>query len=174
MLGLSPYDSNADINIYKIQYGVSNPCAGPEGNAPEAIAKIIDGQIFMGYPTYCVVCPDKKLKFGVCSPPSVECFASIISNCGATDINEPATAGSGQLSVYPNPAQDFVVIRWDEPEAINLKLIRLADGAIIRNQPLGLSTTSASISLSDVAPGLYLVQLTTLQGIVTQKLSVVK
>jgi hypothetical protein len=174
MLGLSPYDSDADINSYKARFGVSNPCAGPDGKAPEAIAKIIDGQIFMGYPTYCVICPDKKLKFDVCRPPSVECFAPIIASCGATSVESQISDDPNNLHLFPNPARDYVVIGGSYPEMLNLKLISLADGAIIKNQTFDTPIVSETLMLNDVPAGLYLLQVTTLQGIIVRKLSLVK
>jgi hypothetical protein len=174
MLGLSPYDTDEAINNYKIQYGVSNPCAGPDGKAPGAIAKIIDGQPFMGYPTYCVICPDKKLIFDVCRPPSVECFAPIIASCGATNVESQISDGQNSFNLFPNPARDYVVIEGDYLEMLNLKLISLAGGTIIKNQTFDTPIISKTLSLNGVPAGLYLLQVATIQGIIVRKLSVVK
>jgi PKD repeat protein len=81
MWGLSPSDNNAQINNYKAQYGVTNPCAGTEGGGPEAIDITIAGQNFLGYPTYCIVCPDRTLYFDVCWPPTAACFDPFIESC---------------------------------------------------------------------------------------------
>ncbi len=81
MWGLSPQDNNAQINNYKAQYGVTNPCAGTEGGGPEAIDVVIAGQNFLGYPTYCIVCPDKTMYFDVCWPPTASCFDPYIESC---------------------------------------------------------------------------------------------
>lgn len=81
MWGLSPQDNNAQINNYKTQYGVTNPCAGTEGGGPEAIDVVIAGQNFLGYPTYCIVCPDRTLYFDVCWPPTASCFDPYIESC---------------------------------------------------------------------------------------------
>lgn len=81
MWGLSPTDNNAQIDAYKAQYGVTNPCAGTEGGGPEAIDIVTDGQNFLGYPTYCIVCPDRTLYFDVCWPPTVTCFDPYIEQC---------------------------------------------------------------------------------------------
>jgi len=32
MWGLSPYDNNNQITTFKAQYGLTNPCAGTEGD----------------------------------------------------------------------------------------------------------------------------------------------
>jgi len=88
--GVTRYDDNQTINQYKIDVGVSHPCAGSEGYGGNAIDVLIDGQTFYGSPTYVVICPDYKMHFGVCFPPEVQCFDSYITNCqdGLTAIFE--------------------------------------------------------------------------------------
>lgn len=79
--GISPQDNNAAIDAYKATHGITNPCAGTEGNGPAAIDIIIAGQNFLGYPTYCVVCPDKEMAFDICYPPTVSCLVNEIEDC---------------------------------------------------------------------------------------------
>lgn len=81
MLGLSPQDNNSQIETYKQTYGVTNPCAGTEGGGPEAIDIVITGQNFIGYPTYCIVCPDRYMYFDACWPPTAACFDPLIESC---------------------------------------------------------------------------------------------
>lgn len=81
MWGLSPQDNDAQINAYKVQYGITNPCAGTDGGGPEAIDVTIAGQNFLGYPTFCIVCPDRTLYFDVCWPPTETCFDPYIESC---------------------------------------------------------------------------------------------
>jgi PKD repeat protein len=87
MWGLSPSDNNAQINTYKAQNGITNPCAGTQGGAPAAIEIVIEGQPFLGYPTYCLVCPDKSMYFDPCYPPTTACFYPLIEDCAATSLN---------------------------------------------------------------------------------------
>ncbi|MDB4303168.1 T9SS type A sorting domain-containing protein [Desulfosarcina sp.] len=105
MWGLSPSDNNAAINAYKASLGITNPCAGTEGGGPEAIDIVIAGQNFLGYPTYCVVCPDKSMYFDACYPPSVACFDGVIADCPTLSI---AAAFSSDLSeVCQNESINF-------------------------------------------------------------------
>ncbi len=87
MWGLSPSDNNTQINNYKAQYGVSNPCAGTEGGGPQAINIVNSGQPFLGYPTYIVVCPDRTVYYDVCWPPNENCFDPYFDQCGATGLS---------------------------------------------------------------------------------------
>lgn len=86
MWGLTPQDNNAQINAYKQNYGITNPCAGTEGGGPAAINIVNTGQPFIGYPTYIVVCPDRTVHYDVCWPPTASCFDPYFEDCGATGI----------------------------------------------------------------------------------------
>lgn len=86
MWGLTPQDNNNQINNYKQNYGITNPCAGTEGGGPQAINVVNSGQPFIGYPTYVVVCPDRTVHYDVCWPPTVNCFDPYFEDCGATGI----------------------------------------------------------------------------------------
>lgn len=79
--GLSRYDDNFMLNEFKTQYNIHHPVAGSEGNAGNAIDILIEGQNFYGTPTYAVICPDKKMYFNVCFPPTMECFDNYLINC---------------------------------------------------------------------------------------------
>lgn len=80
-LGLTPYDNNTQINNFKANFGVTHPCAGYQGGSLAAIDVVIDGQNFFGYPTYCVICPDRTLHFSVCFPPTEACFDQYFEGC---------------------------------------------------------------------------------------------
>ncbi len=86
MWGLSPSDNNSQIDAYKAAQGITNPCAGTEGGGPDAIDIVIDGQSFLGYPTYCIVCSDKSMFFDACYPPSVSCFDGKIAECPTLSV----------------------------------------------------------------------------------------
>ncbi|MCB2221104.1 MAG: T9SS type A sorting domain-containing protein [Bacteroidetes bacterium] len=100
MWGLSPSDNNAQINAYKAAYNITNPCAGTEGGGPDAIDIVIEGQNFLGYPTYCVVCPDKSMYFDACYPPTVSCFDDVIADCGFVSISANFTSDFDEICQY--------------------------------------------------------------------------
>lgn len=80
---IARYDDNFMINEFKTLFGVTHPCAGSEGNGGNAIDILIDGQIYYGTPTYIVICPDYKMHFGICSPPTMACLEEYITNCNS-------------------------------------------------------------------------------------------
>lgn len=94
---ISPSDGNAAIETYKETHNVTNPCAGTDGGGPAAIDLITAGQNFLGYPTYCVVCPDKTLHFDPCYPPTVTGFDSYFESCGAGSFTAQFTANETEI-----------------------------------------------------------------------------
>ncbi len=168
MLGLTPYDDNQVINEYKDQFGITNPCAGMEGNSGEAIAKIIDGQNFYGYPTYCVVCPDLKLHFGICFPPEPECFDEYIISCGALSTDE-SDASLQQVTVYPNPASTFIDISSGQ-EKIKSVVLFNSMGEMVKN--LTSSSNLMRIPVDGLPKGIYMVKTETGSGTVIRKVSI--
>jgi PKD repeat protein len=117
MWGLSPTDDNTQINAYKTEYGITNPCAGTEGGGPAAIDITIDGQTFLGYPTYCVVCPDKTLYFDVCYPPEVPCFDPFFQQCSQHTLIAGFTADITEICegglVHFSDQSIGNILEWD-------------------------------------------------------------
>jgi len=81
MWGISPYNTDDQINSYKALNGVTNPCAGSEGGGFDAYTVITAGQTFSGFPTYSVICPDRTIFYEICFPPSVSCFEPYYGQC---------------------------------------------------------------------------------------------
>jgi len=106
-------DPDAVIDQYKINYNVSNPCAGPDGGGTTAHSIVISGQNFQGWPTYVVICPDRTLFFDPCYPPLVEGFDPFFETCAATigiEDNKPNANAPGIISIYPNPASTEITL----------------------------------------------------------------
>jgi hypothetical protein len=138
------FDTNNVINQYKLDYDITNPCAGPWGGGTTAFSVIVNGQNFQGFPTYCVICPDRTLYFDPCYPPTVNGFDPFFASCdtltGLTlhhDVIKP-----GIISVYPNPASSVLSleISVEKPGPVKIVLYNL----------LGINVLSASF---DFMPG---------------------
>jgi thiol-disulfide isomerase/thioredoxin len=103
------FDTNNVIDRYKLDYNITNPCAGPWGDGNTAFSIIVAGQNFQGFPTYCVICPDRTLFFDACYPPDDSCFNPYFDTCASTigiQDHPAVNPGPGILSVYPNPSID--------------------------------------------------------------------
>lgn len=171
MWGLSPYDDNEQINTYKQNYGVTNPCAGTEGGGPVAIERVIDGQTFYGYPTYCVVCPDKKLHFNVCFPPTVECFDSFIAGCMETSVDQEPAAGS-LMHIYPNPAEEWITVSSQLQGQVKLEIVDLL-GIVNYHQVIASSgDINQAVDVSRLSPGFYFVTITKNDQRIVEKLRI--
>jgi hypothetical protein len=65
-----------------------------------------------------------------------------------------------QFKLYPNPASNYVIVEYELEQALGSPLITITDelGQLIRSiSPSGVSGFQV-ISLSDIAPGVYLVR----------------
>jgi hypothetical protein len=140
------FDTNWVIDQYRLDYNISNPCAGPWGGGTTALSIIINGQNFLGFPTYCVICPDRTLFFDPCYPPVVDGFDPYFESCdtltGIGDNNSEAKL-SGIVSIYPNPANSefSLKVNVDNPYPVIIEVYNF----------LGVKVLS---SCFDVTPGI--------------------
>ncbi len=136
------FDTNNVIDQYRLDYNITNPCAGPWGGGTTAFSIIVNGQNFQGFPTYCVICPDRTLFFDPCYPPTVTGFDPYFESCDTlTGINYNNDAlKSGIISVYPNPASTelSLEIMAKDHGPVTIELFNL----------LGLKIFSASYDVS--------------------------
>jgi len=157
------YDTNWVIDQYRENYNITNPCAGPYGGGLTAFSIIVNEQNFNGFPTYCVICPDRNMYFDVCYPPVAACFYPYFEDCtvGIQDHNYRQDQ-SGIVSVYPNPATDGIFVDIITNSMINIT-IEICN-------PLGIKVSSISfegldksqtqfVPLNNLPPGIYFVKL---------------
>jgi thiol-disulfide isomerase/thioredoxin len=103
------FDPDSVIDQYKLNYNITNPCAGPNGGGITAFSVIVNGQNFQGFPTYCVICPDRTLFFDPCYPPTPTCFDPYFVTCSETigmAENETDIMETVLFTAYPNPARE--------------------------------------------------------------------
>lgn len=138
------FDTNNVIDQYRLDYNITNPCAGPWGGGTTAFSIMVNGQDFQGFPTYCVICPDRTLFFNPCYPPTVTGFDPYFESCDTlTGINYNNDAlKSGIISVYPNPSSTElsleIKVKYSVP--VKIEFFNL----------LGLKVFSASYDVSSV------------------------
>ena len=166
MWGISndSYDTDPVIDQYKSDYGVSNPCAGPQGGGIIAHNTIISGQNFLGWPTYCVICPDHSMFFDPVYPPTVNGFDPYFEQCAETlgtddqimDLNTRIT------SFYPNPVKNnlTVVMYLEKFSDLALNIFDLTGTHVYKREyHLQKGIGSVSLDLSELAPGCYFLKL---------------
>ncbi len=113
MWGITPYDNNSQINSFKATHGQTFPSAGTQGGGVAAKNIITSGQNFLGYPTYCVICPDKTIHFDICWPPSLSCFNGYINQCVPPEI--VADFSADILSPGPGQTVSFTDLSTNNP-----------------------------------------------------------
>jgi len=169
MIGLTRYDDNQVIEDFKNQFGLTHPCAGQEGGAGKAIDTIIEGQQYFGTPTYCVICPDKKLHFNVCFPPTPECFDDFIFSCGATSTED--ISGDNEIAIYPNPASDIFTLNTGNLFAERIEILDMV-GKMVKTIEPASAIQNLAVPVNELESGMYFIRIETSGGIITKKLSV--
>jgi hypothetical protein len=140
MWGISnkPADTDPVIDQYKTNFGITNPCAGPQGGGTAAHNTIISGQNFLGWPTYCVICPDRTMFFDPVYPPTVHGFNPYFEQCVAlvNVDNELSSPETSIISIYPNPVDDILTIEFmmEESSQITLELFDLTGKSLIMKE----------------------------------------
>lgn len=178
--GIDNGDTDAEVNAYKTQYGVSNPCAsGTQGGGDAVISLYSNNFSFTGYPTYSVICPDKTINWDKNYAPTATGFDTYFTNCAASSIDENSNPISTMFTLsYPSPANDQVTfnIFADKSSQLKIEIIDISGKAIYSNmQNVDKGYFKTEINLNAFANGTYFVRL--LQNDVlkdTQKLMVIK
>ena len=82
---------------------------------------------------------------------------TVISSCRSV---EDATSETAQLEIYPNPVSD--VLHVESAASYTRLIITAADGRIIKQ--LKITNSATEVNTCDLAPGVYFVTLTSLNG----------
>ncbi len=64
------------------------------------------------------------------------------------------------IQLYPNPAEDRVFIRFDDLSGTSTFEIHNVNGALLRTGSLDMSTSEASVDVSELSSGVYFLRLT--------------
>ena len=165
--GIDKGDSKTNVDAYKADNGVSNPCASGTEGGGDAATTLYSTTFtsWSGWPTYCVICPDKTINFDVNYPPTATGFDTFFSNCGATGVASLSKDGNqtGIVGMYPNPALTnskvsfFLNARSNvRIEIYNILGEKLAEPV---NKTFEAGLQSADISLVNLTSGNYIVKL---------------
>jgi hypothetical protein len=157
------FDPDEVIDQYRANFDVSNPCAGPDGGGTTAHTIVISGQEFLGWPTYCVVCPDRTLYFDPCYPPTVTGFDPFFESCGAfTGVEDIRQEKAGIKSIHPNPANTVMSIDLllQSPQPVTVNLMNLLGTKVLSTsfETFG-GIQTFTISTQKLPAGIYLLNL---------------
>lgn len=97
-------------------------------------------------------------------------ITSAISICSSTPLATPEPDKAALLTIFPNPAQDLVMVRFPFPaKNFTLKLTDTA-GKIVKTTEINNNISETWLNLKNLPAGLYLLEVSTPEGIFTQKL----
>jgi hypothetical protein len=159
------YDPDPVIDQYRLNYNITNPCAGPDGGGTTAHTIVISGQNFQGWPTYCVVCPDRTLFFDPCYPPTVTGFDPYFAQCASSiGINDrdQNVERSAIVSVYPNPANNEINLGISIKEAgnVTVEIYNLLGTAVFSSSfEVSQGLQSLAIPVDRLPKGTYFIRL---------------
>ena len=83
-------------------------------------------------------------------------YASLPVKTGSVTSADLGTDASGHTRIYPNPAHDFICIDTDMQGEITIELFDIGGRRILRQIS---ADTPHTLSLPDIAPGIYILQL---------------
>ena len=158
-----PSDVDAVIDQYKLDHDITNPCAGPQGGGTTAHTTVISGQNFLGWPTYCVVCPDRTMFFDPCYPPTVNGFDPYFETCAAmVSTDDPNPENKSSLMVFPNPAREkfFLQIQNKQTGKLSIEIynvmgINVLSTIFMKNEDIATVT----LDISSLPEGTYFLRL---------------
>ena len=171
------YDNNdAEVDAYKAQNGVTNPCAsGTQGNGNAVFGLFGNIQ----FPTYGVICPDKTLSLNINYPPSATGFDSYFANCSATSIDENVEHSKTMIIyTYPLPAKENlnVHIYADKHSQIKIELFNIIGNCVYTvSNEVEKGYYNLEIPVNNLAGGTYIIKLSHAENIMDiQKIIVMK
>lgn len=123
--GINDRNSNAEINAYKSQYGVTNPCvSGTEGGGNAVLNSYASSYNFTGFPTYAVICADQSVTWDIwpISTNAPEIKQSLENDCGLQAAGIEDVIKVEFNAIYPNPASDYATVSYRLIERANVSL----------------------------------------------------
>jgi hypothetical protein len=85
----------------------------------------------------------------------------------AVGMNEP---GSGAISIYPNPATNYVTVKSDYTMS-RIEVMNFTGQTVINSN---VETKASKVNLTTLKAGVYFVKVTTTEGIHTAKITVTR
>ena len=166
--GINDRNSDAEIDSYKSQYGVTNPCvSGTEGGGLAVVNSYSGTYNFTGFPTYAVVCPDQSVTWDIwpISSNAPEIQSSLENDCGLST----SPAGIEDVikvefnAIYPNPAAEYATVSYKliDRAKVSLEVYDML-GSLIKTVtpgPIYPGQKQTNLNVRDLNNGHYFVKL---------------
>lgn len=166
--GINDRNSNAQIETYKTQHGVTNPCvSGTEGGGLAVVNSYSSTYTFTGFPTYAVICADQSITWDIwpISTNAPEIQQSLEDDCGlvagAASVEDMVKVGFN--AIYPNPASEYATVsyRLNERAKVSLEVYNML-GSLVKTVTPGQlfdGQKETQLNVRDLKSGQYFVKL---------------
>lgn len=166
--GINDRNSDAEINAYKTQYGVTNPCvSGTEGGGLAVVNSYASSYNFTGFPTYAIICADQSVTWDVwpISANAPEIKAALETECGlvagsagVNDVEKVAIT-----AVYPNPSVEYATVAYklETRSMISIEVYSILGDLIKKVTPgfVNAGQKETLLNVRDLAAGNYFIKL---------------
>lgn len=86
-------------------------------------------------------------------------------------IAEVEELATGSITVFPNPASDFVQIAWEDPaKPATFMQLFSTTGQLLQSKPVVTSTNQMEVDISDLSEGYYIIRLQSTKETITTRL----
>jgi cytochrome oxidase Cu insertion factor (SCO1/SenC/PrrC family) len=164
--GINDRNTATQINTYKSQYGVTNPCvSGTEGGGNAVVNSYSSTYNFTGFPTYAVICSDQSITWDIwpISTNAPEIKESLENDCGLQAAGIEDAVKVGFNAVYPNPSNEYATVsyRLTERAKISLEIYNVL-GSLVKTVtpgPINAGQKETQLNVRDLQNGHYFVKL---------------
>ncbi|PCH97571.1 MAG: hypothetical protein COB85_02575, partial [Bacteroidetes bacterium] len=164
VLGISDRDDDAVLDSFAIQYNVTYPSGGKQGNGNLITSNYMSWFSFPGWPQYGVVCSDTTIFWGLTASIGMAALRSKIDTCSiiTSTSNLKRDVITSSISIYPQPANEMVSIQLENPKGRNVSIVLLnLLGSVVKEYILENSggIIKQSINTKNLPAGTYILQI---------------
>lgn len=155
VFGISDRDINTKLKGFEDDFKVSYSSAGIEGGG-DTITDLYKGQFnFQGWPTYAVICPNRKVYWNLERDSSFVEVRSALDSC-QLKINSISPVSANMIEVYPNPAEDWISINTVNLTNYSIRVISLEGKQLLHQRAF---MTESKVDVKSLKSGMYIVQI---------------
>jgi len=165
--GIDYGDTDTEVIAYKTANSITNPCAsGINGNGDSVAVYFSDHYNLTGFPSYAVICPNKKVFWDVNRPPTVTGFDSFFDTCQATGVNQDFCE-NGLVNIYPNPLNDLLMV---EIKDYKNSIIEIYNSAGILLEDYIINNYRTELYTGQLSSGFYTIKIKTKRNVISKKI----
>lgn len=99
VLGISDRDDDNAVQQFEKDFGVSYPSCGYEGGGDTVTTLFQNRYIFLGWPTYAVICPDRTIRWNVKKDDGLKALRDSLDNCPEVTLDTEISPSIETISI---------------------------------------------------------------------------